>query len=157
MVEKVGQLPKNAALCLTAQTEQDQVMARQHGIDDVGDDRVVIAHDTGKDGLAVYELFHQVPPHLVLHTSRPITLFTVGAGAEFSQSFRLRSVLTPPAEFTLRLSEQVRRAEEQEVGAEVYRDRTLDAALQIDHSQKQSPEQRRGKSVDVVRQREQHR
>src|SRR5208283_675116 len=50
-IEQRGQGAQDAALRLPAQAEQDEVVAREDGVDDLRDDRVVVTDDAGKNRL----------------------------------------------------------------------------------------------------------
>ena len=51
-VEQRGERAEDARLGLAAQAEQDEVVAREDGVDDLRDDRVVVADDAGEERLA---------------------------------------------------------------------------------------------------------
>ena len=46
VVEQIGQLANDAALCLAAQTEQDDVVLGENGIDELRDDRFVVTENS---------------------------------------------------------------------------------------------------------------
>jgi hypothetical protein len=52
LVEQIGEQTNDAALCLAAQAEQDDVVPRQDRIDQLRNDRVVVADDAGKEFFA---------------------------------------------------------------------------------------------------------
>ena len=74
VVEQVDELADDAALGLPAKTQKDEVVAREHGVDDLRDDRLVVADDAGEDALAAAQLPQEVGAHLVLHGARPVAL-----------------------------------------------------------------------------------
>jgi len=49
-VEEGGQGAKDARLCLSAETEEDEVVLAEDGVDDLGDDGVVVADDAREEG-----------------------------------------------------------------------------------------------------------
>jgi hypothetical protein len=51
LVKQRGERAQDARLRLAAKAEQDEVMARQHGVDQLRHDRVVVADDAGKERL----------------------------------------------------------------------------------------------------------
>ncbi len=51
-VEQRGERAQDAGLGLAAQAEQDEVVAREDGVDDLRDDRVVVADDAGEEAFA---------------------------------------------------------------------------------------------------------
>ena len=51
-VEQRGERAEDARLGLTAEAEEDEVVAREDGVDDLGDDGVVEADDAGEEGFA---------------------------------------------------------------------------------------------------------
>ena len=72
---------QDAALRLAAQAEQDEVVPRQHRVDELRNDGVVVADDAGKQRLAAAELRNEVVAHFVLHRSARKRLRRRGAGA----------------------------------------------------------------------------
>src|SRR5262249_1181252 len=64
-IEQFGEQTDDAALCLSAQTKQDDVMPRQNGVDQLRDNRVLVTDDAGKQFLAVAQLFDQIEAQLV--------------------------------------------------------------------------------------------
>ena len=52
-VEQRGERAQDARLRLAAQAEQDEVVARENGVDHLRDDGVVIADDAGKERLGL--------------------------------------------------------------------------------------------------------
>ncbi len=52
LVEQRGERAQDAALGLAAQPEQDEVLFRKDGVDDLRDDRVFVADDAGKERFA---------------------------------------------------------------------------------------------------------
>ena len=49
-VEEGGQGAKDARLCLSAETEEDEVVLAEDGVDDLGNDGVVVADDAREEG-----------------------------------------------------------------------------------------------------------
>ena len=49
-IEQSRKCPQDASLRLAAQAEQDEIMPGKNRIDDLGNDRVVIPNDPGKNG-----------------------------------------------------------------------------------------------------------
>ncbi len=60
LVEQGRQGAEEARFGLAAQAEQDEVVPREHRVDHLGYDRVVVADDAGKEGLTGAELANQV-------------------------------------------------------------------------------------------------
>ena len=56
LVEQVDERAQDAALRLAAQAEQDEVVPRQDRVDELRDDRVVVADDAGEERLAARSL-----------------------------------------------------------------------------------------------------
>jgi len=50
-VEERGEGAEDARLGLSAEAEEDEVVAGEDGVDDLGDDGVVVADDAGEEGL----------------------------------------------------------------------------------------------------------
>ena len=66
LVEQLGQQPEDARLGLAAQAEEEQVVLREDGVDDLRDDRVAVADDAGEQLFAGLELADDVAAQLVL-------------------------------------------------------------------------------------------
>jgi hypothetical protein len=66
-VEQARQAAQDPALRLPAQTQQDHVVLREHGVRDLRDHRFVVAHDAGEHRLACAQLAQHVAPHLLAH------------------------------------------------------------------------------------------
>ena len=49
-VEQGGEGAEDARLGLAAEAEQDEVVAGEDGVDELGDDGVVVADDAGEEG-----------------------------------------------------------------------------------------------------------
>ena len=84
-IQEVGQLPQDAALGLTAETQQDHVVSGEDCVDHVGNDRVLIPHDSGEDRLPILEFSDEIEPHLILDRSPAAACLTVWARLKFSQ------------------------------------------------------------------------
>src|SRR2546425_997105 len=59
-VEQRSQLPNDSALRLAAQAEQNEVMPRQDGVDELWNDRFVVTNDTGKQFFTDAQLLNEV-------------------------------------------------------------------------------------------------
>ena len=70
-VEQIDQAAEDAALRLTAQAEQDEVVPRQDRVHELRDDRLVVSDDAGKQPIAGVELPHEVVADLLLHRPGP--------------------------------------------------------------------------------------
>ncbi len=66
----MGESAKDAALGLTAQTEKDEIVAGEQGIDDLRDDRVFVSVDTWKEGLAFLDGAQQIAADLIFDRTR---------------------------------------------------------------------------------------
>ncbi len=93
IIEQMGQGAQNTALCLPSQPQQDEVMPRKHGIDDLRHYRVLITHDAGEDRCARTasgtKTLHQVFAHFILYG--PVTqarLAVQGMAAQLPKRFR---------------------------------------------------------------------
>ncbi len=67
LVEQGGQLAEDAALRLSSETQQDEVVAGEDRVDHLGDDGILVADDAGEDLLAGLQHADEVVPHLVLY------------------------------------------------------------------------------------------
>ena len=66
VVEQIDQAAQDAALGLAAQSEQDEVVPREDGVDELRDDRLVVADDAREQLLARLQLADQVVADLLL-------------------------------------------------------------------------------------------
>ena len=66
VVEQVDQLAEHPGLGLAAQAQEQHVVLGEDRVLDLGDDRLFVAQDIGKQRLARLELGDQVAPHLIL-------------------------------------------------------------------------------------------
>ena len=73
IVQQVDHLPDQAGLGLPALAQQDDVLAGQDGVFQLGNDRLVEADDAGKHRLLGAYLGDQVPAHLLAHRNRLVT------------------------------------------------------------------------------------
>src|SRR5437870_2560622 len=73
-VEQGSEGAKHSALGLTAESEQDEVMTREQGIDDLGNDGIVVADDARKDLTSIAQLHREVFADLVFHVASTQTL-----------------------------------------------------------------------------------
>ena len=84
LVEQIDEPAQDAALRLAAQAEQDEVVARQDRVDELRDDRFVVADDAGEQRLAGLQLPHEVVADFLLHRARASRL----TGAKFAKGLR---------------------------------------------------------------------
>ena len=69
-VQEIEQRSQDTALGLPAQSQQDEVVLREDGVHHLRNDRVLVAHDAGKEFLSRFQHAHQVLAHLVLDGAR---------------------------------------------------------------------------------------
>ena len=72
IVEQVDQLAEHPGLGLASQTQKEHVVLGEDRVTDLGDHRLFIAQDIGKQGLARLELGDQVAPHFIFDGLDPI-------------------------------------------------------------------------------------
>ena len=86
-IKQRGQGAQDAALGLSPQAEQDEVVAREDGVDDLRDDRIVVTDDAGKDRSVgvLTQARHQVLAHLVLDAARAEPGLGKRTGAQLAQ------------------------------------------------------------------------
>ena len=89
LIEQAGEGPQDAALGLPAQPQQDEVVTREDGVDNLRNHRIVVSDDPGKKRIGLLQVADQVLPHLVLHRTVLVVLLRELALAKFSQSFWL--------------------------------------------------------------------
>ncbi len=73
VVEQVDQLAEHPGLGLAPQAQEQHVVLGEDRVLDLGDDRLFVAQDIGKQRLARLELGDQVAPHLILDRLDPIS------------------------------------------------------------------------------------
>ena len=66
-IEQRGQSSQDAALGLTAQSQQNKIMTRKNGIDDLRHHGIVVADDARENRPALAKFRHQVVAQFVLH------------------------------------------------------------------------------------------
>jgi hypothetical protein len=69
-VEQCGERAEDAGLRLATEAEEDEVVFAEDRVDDLGNDRVLVADDAGEQGLLGAELGDQVIAELVLYAAR---------------------------------------------------------------------------------------
>ena len=69
-VEQIGQAAQDPALGLSAKAEQDEVVARQDGVDELRDDGFVEPDDAGEQRLAGLQLPHEIVANFLLDRAR---------------------------------------------------------------------------------------
>ncbi len=87
-IEKLRQAPQDAALGLAAQAQQDEIVPRQYGVDDLRDDRVVVAVHAGEQLLAGFDGAKQVLPHLIFDSAPGAASVEAGAFLQLAECFR---------------------------------------------------------------------
>ncbi len=60
IVEQLGELANDAALGLAAQSEQDDVVFRENGVDELGNDRFVVTDDAAKKFFAALQFLDEI-------------------------------------------------------------------------------------------------
>src|SRR5271163_4540128 len=87
-VHESHQAAQNARLGLPAQTEQNKMMARENSVDDLQQNRIVVAMHAGKKLVAIFQLAQQVLAQFLAHAAlrnsfdRPLT------AAKLTEGFR---------------------------------------------------------------------
>ena len=80
-IERIHGLAQDAALQLAALAEQDKVMSRKKGVDDLLNDGVVVSDNPGKDRFAFLQARDQVHADFVFDRPAPDGLFRESAAA----------------------------------------------------------------------------
>ena len=70
--------------CWNAQPEEDEVVAREQRVDELRNDRVLVADDTGKQRAAGAELLDQVVAHFFVDTA-PADAALLDGSAQFAE------------------------------------------------------------------------
>src|SRR5713101_4946956 len=71
-VQQIDEVPQDAALRLTPQAEQNEVVARQDGVDELRNHRLVVADDAGEERLARSQPADQVVADFLFNRPRAI-------------------------------------------------------------------------------------
>ena len=69
LVEEAGEGAEDPALGLAAQAEENEMVPRQNGVDQLRDDRVLVADDAGQQGISRFQAAEEVGAELVPHAS----------------------------------------------------------------------------------------
>ena len=72
LIHEVCQLTYDAALGLAAQSQENQVVARQYCVHNLRHDRFIIADDAGKKTLARAKFTHEISAHLVFDRAHAV-------------------------------------------------------------------------------------
>src|SRR2546430_681397 len=95
-IEQAGQRSDQPALGLATLAQEDDVLARQDGVLDLGNDGSLEADDAGEELLARLDLADQVLAHLLLDRKDTVlTLSKLGEGRGLLQWIPLWNVVTP--------------------------------------------------------------
>ncbi len=86
-IEQRRQGTQDAAFGLTAQTEQNEIMPRENGVDDLRNDGVVVADDAGEEaGVAVMtQAGDEVVAEFVFHAAGAQAFFGKSTAAQFAE------------------------------------------------------------------------
>ena len=79
VIEELGDRTQKAGLRLAAQAEKDHVVTGEHGVDEAGDDRAVVAQNAGKKALAAAQSRDQVGANLLAYRAWLVAAFLQGA------------------------------------------------------------------------------
>ena len=82
-VEELDQAAQDAALRLAAQAQQDEIVARKQGVDDLRNHAVFVAMDAGKQRLVPLDRAQQIAANLIFYGQR------AGARVEIRNAFQL--------------------------------------------------------------------
>ena len=73
LVQEVGETAKDAALRLSAQTEQNEVVPGEDGVDELRNDGLVVSDDSGEERLAGLQLLNKIVADFLLDRPRAQT------------------------------------------------------------------------------------
>src|ERR1700733_5966854 len=90
-VHEAGQAAQNSRFSLPTQTQQNEMMAREYGVDDLGDDGIVVAVETGEKRFAFFHFLEQVFAKLLAYRAMRDFFFRPIAPAKFAKRFWHRS------------------------------------------------------------------
>ena len=69
LVEERDQRAQEACLRLPAQAEEDEIVLGEQRVDELGDDRIVVADDAAKEWFAAPQPFNEVLPDFLVHAA----------------------------------------------------------------------------------------
>src|SRR5277367_2507594 len=87
-VQQLHETAQDAAFCLATQPEQNKIMAREEGIDDLRHNGVFITVDTGKERLVFLHGAEEVAADLVLYRKRSGACVEIRDALEFAERAR---------------------------------------------------------------------
>src|SRR5207245_7000931 len=69
---------KDPAFCLSTQAQQNEIVARENGVDDLRYDSVFIPHNSRKKRATLAQFADKIVPQPILYTAGKETLFEIG-------------------------------------------------------------------------------
>ena len=87
-IEQAGKCAQDSALGLAAQAQQNEIVAGEYRVHDLGDDRIVIADDARKYRTLSLQASYQIFAQFVLDSTIPETLFGEWTWPQLAQSAR---------------------------------------------------------------------
>ncbi len=88
-IEQAGERPQDAALCLSAQPEQDEIVPREYRVDDLWNHGVFVSDNSGEHSFfSAAQTGDQILAQFVLHATGTQTRFGIGTTAQFTESLR---------------------------------------------------------------------
>src|SRR3984957_6754788 len=90
-VHEAGQAAQNSRLRLPAQTQQNEMMAREYSVDDLGDDGIVVTVEAGEKRFTLFHFLQQVFAKLLAYRAMRDFFFRPIAPAKFAKRLWHRS------------------------------------------------------------------
>jgi hypothetical protein len=101
VIKQRSKRAQDPALRLSAQAEENEIVSRQDGIDDLRHHGVVVADDSRKNGAALSQFARQVVAHLVFHVPFQQSVFGEGTLAQLTERARKTHDGKPPQQNSL--------------------------------------------------------
>ena len=103
-IEKRRQSAQDAAFGLATQPEQNEIVARENGVDDLRNNRVIVADDAGKNwSVAVLaQTRREIIAQFIFHAASAQTFFRKRTAAQFAECARKTHDRKTPEGFQLR-------------------------------------------------------
>ena len=87
-VHKSHQAAQDARFSLAAQAQQNEMMARQNGVDDLRKDGIVVAVHAGKELVALFQFVQEIFAQFLAHATLRDFLFGPLTAAKLTERFR---------------------------------------------------------------------
>ena len=91
-VQQIDQAAKNAALGLSAQTEQNKIVPRKNRVHDLRNHGLFVAVNSGEERLLAFDHAEQVLAHFFFHRARGFSCIKLRTSAKLAKIFRFSGI-----------------------------------------------------------------